>query len=113
VSGTVRLTGGTEQKRAWLAAALRADGVSVGDSGDTRVALTGYGDTAADLAPDAAVTVAMDEPYLAATVHSPTVLASFGATKESMGAVADVLAGKAAAPGRSPVDVPGLPRSAC
>jgi beta-N-acetylhexosaminidase len=113
VSGTVRLTGGTEQKRAWLAAALRADGVSVSDSGDTQVALTGYGDTTADLAPDAAVTVAMDEPYLAAKVHSPTVLASFGATKESMGAVADVLAGKAAAPGRSPVDVPGLPRSAC
>ncbi|WP_207127376.1 glycoside hydrolase family 3 protein [Actinocatenispora comari] len=113
VSGTVRLTGGTGQKRAWLAAALRADGVSVGDSGATRVALTGYGDTTADLAPDAAVTVAMDEPYLAANVHSPTVLASFGATKESMGAVADVLAGKAAAPGRSPVEVPGLPRSAC
>jgi beta-N-acetylhexosaminidase len=30
-----------------------------------------------------------------------------------MTAVADVIAGKAAAPGRSPIDVPGLPRSAC
>ncbi|GAA1328260.1 glycoside hydrolase family 3 protein [Actinocatenispora thailandica] len=113
VSGTVRVTGGTEQKRAWLSAALRADGVSVGDSGGTQVALTGYGDTTADLSPGAAVTVAMDEPYLAAKVHSPTVLASFGATQESMVAVADVLAGRARATGRSPVAVPGLPRSAC
>ncbi len=113
VSGPVQLTGGTEQKRAWLAAALRADGVSVSDSAPTRIALTGYGDTTADLSPDAAVTIGMDEPYLLSQVRSRTVLASFGATQASMTAVANVLAGRARAPGRSPVPVSGLPASAC
>ncbi|MGA8114060.1 MAG: glycoside hydrolase family 3 N-terminal domain-containing protein [Actinocatenispora sp.] len=113
VHGPVALTGGTREKREWLAAGLKADGVTVSDDAPTQVALTGYGDTAADLSPDADVTVGMDEPYLLSQVHSGTVLASFGATHESMTAVAHVLSGKAKATGRSPVPVDGLPASAC
>ncbi|WP_203657298.1 glycoside hydrolase family 3 protein [Actinocatenispora rupis] len=113
VSGTVRLTGGTDQKRSWLTDALRANGITVSTSGGTQVALTGYGDTTRDLSPNADVTVGMDEPYLLSEVRSKTVLATFGATKESMTALAAVLAGKATAPGRSPVPIQGLPRSAC
>jgi beta-N-acetylhexosaminidase len=113
VGGSVRITGGTDQKRAWLAAALKADGVTVSDSGTTHVALTGYGDGTADLSPDADVTVGLDEPYLLSQVRSKTVLAAFGATEASLTAVAAVLAGRATAPGRSPVPVDGLPASAC
>ncbi len=112
VSRTVRITGGTPQQRDWLAGALRRHGVKAGDSGD-QVHLTGYGDTAADLARSADVTVGMDTPYLLAGVRSPTVLAAFGANGYSMAAVAGVLAGKAKAPGRSPVPVKGLPATAC
>jgi beta-N-acetylhexosaminidase len=85
----------------------------VSDSGTTQVALTGYGDTTADLSPRADVTVALDEPYLLGQVDSKTVLAAFGATQASLTAVAAVLAGRATAPGRSPVPVDGLPASAC
>lgn len=113
VSGPVRITGGTDEKRRWLADALRADDVTVSDDAATQVALTGYGDTTADLSPDADVTVAMDEPYLLSAARSPTLLAAFGATPTSLRAVADVLTGKATAPGRSPVPVDGLPASAC
>jgi beta-N-acetylhexosaminidase len=113
VGGSVRITGGTGQKRAWLAAALEADGVTVSGSGTTHVALTGYGDGTADLSPDADVTVGLDEPYLLSQVRSKTVLAAFGATQASLTAVAAVLAGRATAPGRSPVPVDGLPASAC
>lgn len=112
VHGPVRITGGSEEKRAWLTAALQADGVPVSSNG-AQVALTGYQDGPSDLAPDADVTVALDEPYLLNQVHSKTVLSAFGATQESMTAVAAVLAGKAKAPGRSPVPVTGLPASAC
>jgi beta-N-acetylhexosaminidase len=113
VSGGVRITGGTDQKRAWLGDALKADGITVSDSGTSQVALTGYGDTTADLSPRADVTVALDEPYLLGQVDSKTVLAAFGATQASLTAVAAVLAGRATAPGRSPVPVDGLPASAC
>lgn len=113
VTGPVSITGGVADQRAWLADALRADGITVSDSAPAQIALTGYGDTTADLSPGADVTVGMDEPYRLSAARSPTVLAAFGATKVSMRAVADVLAGKAKAPGRSPVPVDGLPATAC
>ncbi|MGH3645947.1 MAG: glycoside hydrolase family 3 protein [Micromonosporaceae bacterium] len=112
VTGSVRLTGGTEPQRAWLAEALRGHGVKVGGDG-ARVHLTGYGDGTGDLAPGAAVTVGMDTPYLLSRAGTPTVLAAYGANRSAMAAVAAVLAGKATAPGRSPVPVKGLPTTAC
>jgi beta-N-acetylhexosaminidase len=112
-SVTVTSSGGRDQQRAWLTEALKANGVGVADSGGTVVHLVGYGDTADDLAPKAAVTVAMDSPVILAKAASPVRLATYASTQPAMTALAAVLAGKASAPGRSPVDVPGLPRSAC
>ncbi|MGH3737898.1 MAG: glycoside hydrolase family 3 protein [Micromonosporaceae bacterium] len=111
VPGSVQVTGGTDRQREWLTEALRDYGLKVGAG--ARVHLTGYGDGPGDLAPGAQVTVGMDTPYLLARAGTPTVLAAYGANEFSMRAVAAVLAGKAPAPGRSPVPVKGLPASAC
>src|SRR5256714_1530176 len=113
-NGPVSVTGsgGRDQQVAWLTAALKAVGVQVSDGG-TGIHLVGYGDTSADLAAGAGITVAMDLPGVLAKATSPVRLATFSSTQASMTAVAAVIAGKAAAPGRSPIDVPGLPRSAC
>jgi beta-N-acetylhexosaminidase len=115
VQGPVRVTssGGRDQQRAWLAEALRQRQVPVADSGGTEVRLVGYGDSTDDLGSGAAVTVAMDLPFVLRSAKSPAVLATYSSTQASMTALADVLSGAARAPGRSPVDVPGLPRSAC
>ena len=110
---TISSSGGRDQQRSWLAAALQADGVQVSDSGGTVVHLVGYGDTSDDLSPRATVTVAMDSPVILGRASSPVRIATYASTQAAMTALAAVLAGKATAPGRSPVDVPGLPRSAC
>jgi len=62
---------------------------------------------------DAAVTVMMDTPYLLADSRSPTLLATYSSSPLALSALADVLAGKAPAPGKSPVQAGTLPRSAC
>ncbi|HEU4427076.1 MAG TPA: glycoside hydrolase family 3 N-terminal domain-containing protein [Pilimelia sp.] len=110
---TVTASGGRERARGWLVASLHAVGVRVVDSGGTVVHLVGYGDGPGDLNPAAAVTVAMDTPYLLASSSSRVLLATYSSSRLSMAALAAVLAGKAAAPGRSPVAVRGLPRTAC
>ncbi|HEY7176623.1 MAG TPA: glycoside hydrolase family 3 N-terminal domain-containing protein, partial [Micromonosporaceae bacterium] len=96
-----------------LADALRADGVDVVTSGGTEVDIVGYGDGVSHLDPDAAITVAVDTPYVLRYAKSPVRLATYSATAASMTALAAVIAGRAAAPGSSPVPVTGLPRSAC
>ncbi|WP_073260629.1 glycoside hydrolase family 3 N-terminal domain-containing protein [Cryptosporangium aurantiacum] len=111
VEGPVTITGGSAEAREALTAALGKQGVRVGGGGDS-IHLTGYLDEPADLRP-ATVTVATDTPYLLASAKSPTLLATYGNVEASMKALAAVLAGKAKAPGRSPVPVSGLPRSAC
>lgn len=113
VRGTVRITGATKSKRDWLAGALRQRGAAVSDSGATVVHLVGFGDTTADLSADADVTVALDTPYLLGSARSPVLLATFGATRQSMTALADVLTGKAKPTGRCPVPVSGLPPTTC
>jgi beta-N-acetylhexosaminidase len=115
VSGPVTVTAaaGRNQARGWLAEALRDQGVAVRSSGGRTVHLVGYGDTTRDLAASAAVTVAMDTPYLLAKAKSPVLLATYSSTRAAMQALAAVLAGKSPAQGRSPVPVAGLPRSAC
>lgn len=115
VSGPVRVTtsDGRAQAAAWLTEALAEAGVTVVDSGGTRVHLVGYGDDPDDLAPDAAVTVAMDTPYVLAESDSSVRIATYSSTQVSMRALADVLAGRAQPAGRSPVPVAGLPASAC
>jgi beta-N-acetylhexosaminidase len=110
---TVTTSAGRDQQRAWLTAALRARGVAVSQSGGTEVRLVGYGDDSTDLSGSAAVTVAMDLPFVLRSATSPVLLATYSSTEASMKALAAVLAGAAPAPGRSPVEVAGLPPSAC
>ncbi len=115
VAGPVQVTAasGRDQAAAWLRESLTAAGVEVVDSGGSVVHLVGYGDDAADLSATAAVTVAMDTPYLLASAASPVKVATYSSTQVSMRALAQVIAGAATAPGRSPVPVSGLPASAC
>jgi beta-N-acetylhexosaminidase len=113
----VTASAGRDRARDWLVEALRDAGVAVERSPGAAptscaavvpdrgplVHLVGYGDTAEDLAADAAVTVAMDTPYLLAAATSPVLLATYSSSRASMVALAAVLAGHAPAPGRSPV----------
>jgi beta-N-acetylhexosaminidase len=115
VSGSVTVvaSAGRGGQAATFAAALRAQGLTVVDSGGTVVDLVGYGDSGADLDARAAVTVDMDTPYVLAKAKSKVLIAAYSSTAASLNAVAAILAGKATAPGRSPVTVTGLPKSAC
>ncbi|MGC4895347.1 glycoside hydrolase family 3 protein [Micromonospora sp. DT31] len=115
VTGPVSVTssGGRERTRTLLTEALTAAGVKVVPSGGTVVHLVGYGDGAKDLRAGAAVTVAMDTPYVLSGAKSPTLLATYSSTRASMTGLAAVLAGKARPAGRSPVPVSGLPATTC
>ncbi|NED50504.1 glycoside hydrolase family 3, partial [Micromonospora aurantiaca] len=115
VSGPVSVTssGGRERTRKLLTEALTKAGVKVVPSGGTVVHLVGYGDGAKDLRADAAVTVAMDTPYVLSGAKSPTLMATYSSTRASMTGLAAVLAGKARPAGRSPVPVSGLPATTC
>ncbi|MFI7607848.1 glycoside hydrolase family 3 protein [Micromonospora sp. NPDC049366] len=110
---TVSTSGGRDRTRALLTDALKAAGVPVVPSGGTVVHLVGYGDGASDLRADAAVTVAMDTPYVLGDAKSPRLLATYSSSRSSMTALAAVLAGKARPAGRSPVAVPHLPATTC
>jgi len=115
VRGSVRVSAssGRDQQRQWLVQALRANGITVVSSGGQLVHLIGYGDGTAELVGGAAVTVGMDTPYVLRSATSAVRIATYSSTQVAMEALAAVLAGKATAVGRSPVAVPGLPRSAC
>ncbi|MDY7086373.1 MAG: glycoside hydrolase family 3 N-terminal domain-containing protein [Actinomycetota bacterium] len=110
---TVTASGGREVARVNLVRALQAQGFDVRAAGGTVIHLVGYGDKSVDLSPAARVTVVMDTPYLLAAAKSPVLVATYSSSKLSLNALAAVVAGKAKAPGRSPVAVPGLPRTAC
>jgi beta-N-acetylhexosaminidase len=114
VAGPVAVTAaaGRDQSAAWLADALRANGVAVGPGGST-VHLVGYGDGVDDLSSSATATVAMDTPYVLQSANSPVKIATYSSTQVAMEALASVLAGKAPGAGRSPVAVGGLPPSVC
>ena len=114
VSGPVTVSAQPIRKTAQdnLTKALRAAGLQVGAGGPV-IRLVGYGDTPGNLDPAADVTVMMDTPYLLAKAKSGTLLATYSSSPLSLTALAAVLAGRAKATGRSPVAVPGLPRTAC
>jgi len=75
----------------------------------TQVGFAGYGDgpVSGDVA------VAVDTPYVLGSSDAPIRIATYGDTPGAMGALVAVLQGRAAAPGRLPVEVPGLPRRGC
>jgi beta-N-acetylhexosaminidase len=110
---TVTASGGREVARVALVKALQAAGVPVQSAGGKVVHLVGYGDRLTDLSLDAQVTVGMDKPDLLASARSPVLVATYSSSPASLSALAEVIAGRAKAPGRSPVEVTGLPRSAC
>ncbi len=110
---TVTASSGREVARVNLVKALQAQGFKVQAAGGAVVHLVGYGDKSVDLDPAARVTVMMDTPYLLAGARSPILVATYSSSRLSLTALAAVLAGKAKAPGKSPVAVAGLPRTAC
>ncbi|GAA4250834.1 glycoside hydrolase family 3 protein [Dactylosporangium darangshiense] len=113
VTGPVRVTGaGADTARAALEDALRKAGAEVVTQGGSEVRLIGYGHGTADLSQGAAVTVALDTPYVLASARG-TLVATYSSSRASMSALADVITGKAKAPGRTPVAVQGLPATAC
>ncbi len=64
-------------------------------------------------APDSGVVVATDRPYLLGASDAPVRIATYGETPGAMAALVEVLLGRERAPGRLPVDVPGVPRRGC
>jgi beta-N-acetylhexosaminidase len=115
VAGPVTVTAPDDREvaRVNMVRALQAAGVPVQAAGGKVIRLVGYGDEPADLDPAAAVTVMMDTPYLLGSSTSPVLVATYSSSKLSLTSLASVIAGKAKAPGKSPVAVAGLPRSAC
>ena len=115
VQGPVRITAsaGRGQQIRWLSDALARQGIRVVSTGGQVVHLVGYGDGSGDLASGAAVTVAMDTPYVLRSATSAVRIATYSSTQVAMEALAGVIAGKAKPAGRSPVAVSGLPASAC
>jgi len=104
VGGRVRVTGPSDVVDAFRAAAAR-QGLGLGRG--VRVALV------ADGAARAGVLVALDRPDVLARRTAKVRLAAYGATPGAMDAVVSFLLGRAAAPGRLPVPVRGLPRPGC
>jgi beta-N-acetylhexosaminidase len=102
-----------EVARVNLVKALQEAGMQVQASGGSVIRLVGYGDQRVDLDDAAAITVMMDSPGLLAQAATPTLIATYSSSKLSLDALAAVIAGKAKAPGRSPIAVGKLPRSAC
>ena len=110
----VSLAGGSAALRVRFASALWDAGVRVVPAGGTVVRLYGRGgsDPGGGQVP-ADVDVAFDVPFRLAGGSAPTRLAAFSDVPASLRAVAEVIAGRASAQGRSPVPVGGLPSSAC
>jgi len=75
----------------------------------TQVGFTGFRDAPVD----GQVAVATDSPWVLGQVGAPTRIATYGDTPAAMQVLVEVLTGRAPAPGRLPVDVPGVARPGC
>lgn len=104
IQGGVTLAGGSEADRARFAKAAASAGVTIG-TGPT-VGLIGFGEgpVTADVA------VSLDAPWSLASSTAGTRIALYGRTPGAFDALLAVLTGKAAAPGKLPVDVGSYPR---
>jgi beta-N-acetylhexosaminidase len=113
VPDTVRVTGGSAQDRSRFAAAAQKAGIGIGSG--PLVSLIGFGGSPAapeTAAPD--VAVALDAPWPLADSAAPAKIALYGRSQGAFDALAAVLAGKAAAPGKLPVAVgPHGPGAGC
>ena len=99
---------GPASLRHMLKHALRGGGLRYGSG--THVVLLPYGARAPK---KAGVVVALDRPGVLAETKAKVKLATYGDSPGSIRALADVLLGRATAPGRLPVAVPGLARQGC
>lgn len=107
VGRSVRASGPEEAVAAFDRAASAA-GLRTGAG--TQVALVGYGGGARS----ADVVVTLDTPYALGRSRARVArIAMYGQTPGAMRALVDVLLGRARAPGRLPVAVPGVPRRGC
>jgi beta-N-acetylhexosaminidase len=107
VGSSVLAVGPGDAVATFNAAAARA---GLGTGAGTTVALIGYGGSPRD----ADVVVSMDTPYPLAASHGAIArIALFGDTPGAMRALVDILLGRAGAPGRLPVPVPGVARTGC
>ena len=75
----------------------------------TQVGFTGFRDAPVD----GQVAVATDSPWALGRVGAPTRIATYGDTPAAMQVLVEVLTGRASAPGRLPVNVPGVARPGC
>jgi beta-N-acetylhexosaminidase len=75
----------------------------------TAIGFTGFHDAPVD----GPVAVATDTPWVLGRVTAPTRVATYGDTPAAMQVLVEVLLGQAPAPGRLPVDVPGVARPGC
>ena len=107
VGSVVYATGPSDAVAAFNRAAARA---GLGTGSGTSVALVGYGGGGRS----ADVVVTTDTPYaLGRSSARVARIAMYGDTPGAMRALVDVLLGKARAPGRLPVPVPGVSRNGC
>jgi beta-N-acetylhexosaminidase len=103
VPGSVQLAGGSPQDRARFEAAAAKAGLATGSG--PLVTLIGYNGPPAD----GDIAVALDAPWPLRASSSPTKIALYGRTQGAFDALANVLAGKAAALGKLPAAVGPFP----
>ena len=103
VSGTVQVAGGSPQDRARFEAAAAKAGLAIG-AGPV-VSLIGYGGVPAQ----GDIAVSLDAPWPLLDSAAPVKVALYGRSTGAFDALAAVLAGKAAAPGKLPAAVGSFP----
>ena len=107
VGRKVQVRGAASDVRRFRAAASAA-GLKIGRRGTTvRLVGSAGGPVTGE------VLVALDRPYVLGAARARVRLATYGSTPGAMRALVDVLLGRAPAPGRLPVPVPGVPRPGC
>lgn len=110
VGDSVQVRGGSERDRARFAAAAAAAGLAVGSGPVVR--LLGPGASVAAGGGHADIDVALDAPWAVAGSPAGSVMAVYGRSPGSFGALVSVLTGTAGAPGKLPVAAGVLPRGA-
>jgi beta-N-acetylhexosaminidase len=103
VSGTVQVAGGSPQDRARFEAAAAKAGLAIGAG--PLVNLIGYGGVPAQ----GDIAVSLDAPWPLLDSAAPVKVALYGRSTGAFDALAAVLAGKAAAPGKLPAAVGSFP----
>ncbi len=100
-------------RRAEAARARRLDAWSEREearlAAGTRIGFTGFRNAPVD----GTVAVATDTPWVLGRVTAPTRIATYGDTPAAMDVLVEVLSGSRRAPGRLPVEVPGVARAGC